>query len=197
MKILNLKLFNMSINPKIEEAIRIILEEIGEDVNRQGLKKTPQRVAKMLLNELLYGYKMDVDEVINNAIFDENYDEMVIVKDIDFYSLCEHHLLPFFGVVHIAYIPNGKIIGLSKIPRIVEIYTRRLQVQERLTTEIAQILWEKLNPKGVAVIIEAIHLCTVMRGIKKVKNKMITSSLLGLFKSDPRTRAELLQLIKK
>ncbi len=187
----------MSINHKIEEAIRIILEEIGEDVNRQGLKKTPQRVAKMLLNELLYGYKMDVDEVINNAIFDENYDEMVIVKDIDFYSLCEHHLLPFFGVVHIAYIPNGKIIGLSKIPRIVEIYTRRLQVQERLTTEIAQILWEKLNPKGVAVIIEAIHLCTVMRGIKKVKNKMITSSLLGLFKSDPRTRAELLQLIKK
>ncbi len=187
----------MFINSKIEEAIKTILIEIGEDINREGLRKTPQRVSKMLLNELLYGYKVDIDEIINNAIFDESYDEMVIVKDIDFYSLCEHHLLPFFGVVHIAYIPNGKIIGLSKIPRIVEAYTRRLQVQERLTTEIAKILWEKLNPRGIAVIIEAIHLCTVMRGVKKTNNKMITSSLLGLFKSDPRTRAELLQLIKK
>ncbi len=182
----------MHSNKKIEDAVRTILEEIGENPNREGLKKTPYRVAKMFLNELLYGYKMNIDEIINNAIFYENYDEMVIVKDIDFYSLCEHHLLPFFGVVHVAYIPKYKIIGLSKIPRIIEAYTRRLQVQERLTTEIANILWEKLEPKGVAVIIEAIHLCSVMRGVKKPRNKMITSSLLGLFKSDPRTRMELM-----
>jgi len=182
----------MSTNEKIENAIRTIIKEIGEDLEREGLKKTPYRVAKMLINELLYGYKMNLDEIINNAIFNENYDEMVLVRDIDFYSLCEHHLLPFFGVVHVAYIPNGKIIGLSKIPRIIEAYTRRLQVQERLTTEIAKILWEKLNPKGVAVIIEAIHLCSIMRGVKKPRSKMITSSLLGSFKEDPRTRMELM-----
>lgn len=184
-------------NKRIEDAIRTILEEIGEDPNREGLIKTPYRVSKMLLTEILYGYSMDIDEIINNAIFNENYDEMVVVKDIDFYSLCEHHLLPFFGVAHVAYIPNGKIIGLSKIPRIVEAYTRRLQVQERLTNEIANILWQKLNPKGIAVIIEAIHLCSVMRGVKKPRSKMITSSLLGAFRDDQRTRMELMIYLQR
>ncbi len=185
----------LKVSRRLEEAVRTILEEIGEDPYREGLIDTPYRVAKMLQYELLTGYKVDVDELINNAIFEEDYDEMVIVKDIDFYSMCEHHLIPFFGVAHVAYIPDGRIIGLSKIPRIVDAFARRLQVQERLTTQIASTLWEKLKPKGVAVVIEAIHLCSVMRGVKKPRNKMITSAMLGVFREDIRTRNEFMNHI--
>ncbi len=185
----------IKVSKKLEEAVRIILEEVGEDPQREGLLDTPYRVAKMLQHELLTGYQVDIDELINNAIFEEDYDEMVIVRDIDFYSMCEHHLIPFFGVVHVAYIPDGRIIGLSKIPRIVDAFARRLQVQERLTTQIANTLWEKLKPKGVAVVIEAIHLCSVMRGVKKPRNKMVTSAMLGVFREDIRTRNEFMNHI--
>ncbi len=180
---------------RIELSIRSILEAIGEDPNRKGLEKTPYRVAKMYLDEVLKGYSMDVDSIINEAIFEENYDEMVVVKDIDFYSMCEHHMIPFFGVVHVGYIPDGKVIGLSKIPRIVEVFSRRLQLQERLTYQIAQTLYNKLKPLGVAVVVEGIHLCTVMRGVEKPRNKMITSTMLGVFREDIRTRNEFLRHI--
>ncbi len=176
---------------KIEEAVRAILEAVGEDPEREGLRDTPARVARMY-REVLAGYRMSPESILNNAVFETPYNEMVVVKDIDFYSLCEHHMLPFFGVAHVAYIPDRKVIGLSKIPRIVDMYARRLQIQERMTVEIAQTLQELLHPRGVAVVLEAIHLCSVMRGVRKPRNKMVTSAMLGAFKEDLRTREEFL-----
>jgi GTP cyclohydrolase I len=176
-------------NAAIEQSVQIILENIGEDPAREGLLRTPGRVAKMYA-ELTAGYHVDPDALINDAIFSVDYDEMVMVKDIDFSSLCEHHMLPFMGRIHVAYIPNGKVIGLSKIPRIVEMFARRLQVQERLTVQIADFLDQALQPRGVAVVAEGIHMCSVMRGVKKANAKMITSAMRGAFRSDPRTRAE-------
>jgi GTP cyclohydrolase IA len=176
-------------NDKVEAAVREILLEIGEDPDRQGLLGTPERVHRMY-TELTAGYHVDPERLINGAIFDVDYSEMVIVKDIPFYSLCEHHLLPFFGTAAVAYIPRGRVIGLSKIPRIVETYARRLQVQERLTQEIAHFLEDRLEPQGVGVVIEATHLCAVMRGVRKPGTIMTTSSVLGLFRTRDRTRAE-------
>jgi GTP cyclohydrolase IA len=173
----------------VEEAVRRILEEIGEDPDRQGLLRTPERVHRMY-GELTAGYHVDPARLINGAIFDVAYSEMVVVKDIPFYSLCEHHLLPFFGTAAVAYIPRGRVIGLSKIPRIVEMYARRLQVQERLTQEIADFLQQHLAPQGVGVVIEATHLCAVMRGVRKPGTIMTTASVLGLFRTRDRTRAE-------
>jgi len=181
-------------NPNIEAAVREILASIGEDVNREGLLNTPNRVARMY-QELTAGYHVDPERLINNAIFEADYDQMVIVTDIDFYSLCEHHLLPFVGKAHVAYLPNGKIIGLSKIPRIVEMYARRLQVQERMTTQIADFLQDTLQPYGVGVVIEATHLCATMRGVKQHNSRMITSAMLGDFRASQNTRNELLALI--
>jgi GTP cyclohydrolase I len=178
-------------NGKVESAVREILVEIGEDPDRQGLIGTPDRVHRMYM-ELTAGYHVDPERLINNAIFDVAYSEMVFVKDIPFYSLCEHHLLPFFGTAAVAYIPRGRVIGLSKIPRIVEMYARRLQVQERLTEEIAQFLQDRLAPQGVGVVIEATHLCAVMRGVRKPGTIMTTSSVLGLFRTRDRTRSEFL-----
>ncbi|HSG31776.1 MAG TPA: GTP cyclohydrolase I FolE [Thermodesulfobacteriota bacterium] len=179
----------------IEDLIKDMLVEIGEDPERQGLADTPSRVARMYKDELTSGYTKCPHKVINDAIFDEKYDEMVVVKDVEFYSLCEHHMLPFFGKCHVAYVPDGKIIGLSKIPRLIEVYSRRLQVQERMTMQIADILNESLSPHGVAVVVEAYHLCMAMRGVKKARANMLTSSMLGVFKKDERTRAEFLSLI--
>jgi GTP cyclohydrolase I len=176
-------------NQQIEEAVRTILENIGEDPAREGLLKTPSRVAKMYA-ELTAGYHVDPQALINDAVFSVDYDEMVMVKDIEFSSLCEHHMLPFMGRVHVAYIPNGKVIGLSKIPRIVEMFARRLQVQERLTVQIADFIDAALHPLGVAVVAEGVHLCSVMRGVKKANAKMITSAMRGVFRSDSKTRAE-------
>jgi GTP cyclohydrolase IA len=173
----------------VEEAVREILLEMGEDPDRQGLKGTPDRVHRMYA-ELTAGYHVDAARLVNGAIFDVDYSEMVVVKDIPFYSLCEHHLLPFFGTAAVAYIPRGKVIGLSKIPRIVEMYARRLQVQERMTQQIADFLNERLAPQGVGVVVEANHLCAVMRGIRKPGTVMTTSAVLGLFRSRDRTRAE-------
>jgi GTP cyclohydrolase I len=174
---------------RVEAAVREILEEIGEDPDRQGLLGTPDRVHRMY-TELTSGYHVDPERLINGAIFDVAYSEMVVVKDIPFYSLCEHHLLPFFGTAAVAYIPRGRVIGLSKIPRIVEMYARRLQVQERLTQQVADFLQERLAPQGVGVVIEATHLCAVMRGIRKPGTVMTTSAVLGLFRTRDRTRAE-------
>jgi GTP cyclohydrolase I len=176
-------------NGRVEAAVRQILVEIGEDPDRQGLVGTPERVHRMY-TELTAGYHVDPDRLVNGAIFDVAYSEMVVVKDIPFYSLCEHHLLPFFGSAAVAYIPRGRVIGLSKIPRIVEMYARRLQVQERLTQQIADLLQERLEPQGVGVVIEATHLCAVMRGVRKPGTIMTTSAVLGLFRSRDRTRAE-------
>jgi len=176
-------------NDAIEQSVRVILENIGEDPTREGLLRTPSRVAKMYA-ELTAGYHIDPAALINDAVFSVDYDEMVMVKDIDFSSLCEHHMLPFMGRVHVAYIPNGKVIGLSKIPRIVEMFARRLQVQERLTVQIADFIDQALQPRGVAVVAEGVHMCSVMRGVKKANAKMITSAMRGAFRSDPRTRAE-------
>ncbi len=173
----------------VEEAVREILLEIGEDPDRQGLARTPDRVHRMYV-ELTAGYHVDPVRLVNGAIFDVDYSEMVVVKDIPFYSLCEHHLLPFFGAAAVAYIPRGKVIGLSKIPRIVEMYARRLQVQERMTQQIADFLNDRLAPQGVGVVVEANHLCAVMRGIRKPGTIMTTSAVLGLFRSRDRTRAE-------
>jgi len=178
-------------NGRVEAAVRRILEEIGEDPDRQGLLGTPERVHRMY-TELTAGYHVDPDRLINNAVFDVDYSEMVIVKDIPFYSLCEHHLLPFFGSAAVAYIPRGRVIGLSKIPRVVEMYARRLQVQERLTQQVAEFLQDRLAPQGVGVVIEATHLCAVMRGVRKPGTIMTTSSVLGLFRTRDRTRAEFL-----
>ena len=180
--------------PLIEDAVRTILQEIGEDPSREGLARTPPRVAKMYA-ELTAGYKIDPQALINDAIFHVDYDEMVIVRDIHFYSLCEHHLLPLYGHAHVAYIPNGKVIGLSKIPRVVEMYARRLQVQERMTVEIADFLDEVLDPRGVAVVAQAVHMCSVMRGVRKESASMITSAMRGIFKTDSKTRSEFLGLI--
>jgi GTP cyclohydrolase I len=173
----------------IECATRDILRAIGEDVNREGLLRTPERVSRAYA-ELTAGYHVDPVRLINEAVFDVNYDEMVIVRNIDFYSLCEHHLLPFLGQVDVAYIPNGKVIGLSKIPRIVEMFARRLQVQERMTQEIAEFLEETLHPLGVAVVAEGLHMCAAMRGVKKANARMVTSAMLGIFKEDQTTRSE-------
>jgi len=179
----------------IEEWVAKILKELGEDVHREGLERTPERVAKAL-QFLTSGYQQDVKDVLNDALFVEDYDEMVIVKDIDFFSLCEHHLLPFIGKAHVAYMPRRKIVGLSKIPRLVEMFSRRLQVQERLTTQIATTLDEALQPRGVAVVMEAIHLCMLMRGVEKQNSKAVTSAMLGAFRDRPETRAEFMELIK-
>ncbi|MFH0734399.1 MAG: GTP cyclohydrolase I FolE [bacterium] len=178
----------------IADNIKNVLTELGLDVERQGLIKTPERVAKAY-EFLTEGYRSNVDAIINDAIFDEKYDEMVIVKDIDFYSLCEHHLLPFFGKMHIAYIPDGKIVGLSKIPRIVDAFSRRLQIQERLTQDIAEILEKHLKPRGVAVVVEGYHMCMMMRGVQKQNSITTTSAMLGIFKEDFRTRNEFLNLL--
>jgi len=178
------------------EEIRSILTKIGEDPTRGGLINTPRRVDRAL-RFLTSGYRMNADEVLNGALFEVAYDEMVIVKDIELFSLCEHHLLPFFGKCHVAYIPNGRIVGLSKIPRLVDMYARRLQVQERLTTQIAETIDTKVNPKGVAVVIEAQHLCMIMRGVEKQNSVAVTSSMLGAFKDLQNTRSEFLNLIHK
>ena len=178
------------------EEIRSILTKIGEDPTRGGLINTPRRVDRAL-RFLTSGYRMNADEVLNGALFEVAYDEMVIVKDIELFSLCEHHLLPFFGKCHVAYIPNGRIVGLSKIPRLVDMYARRLQVQERLTTQIAETIDTKINPKGVAVVIEAQHLCMIMRGVEKQNSVAVTSSMLGAFKDLQNTRSEFLNLIHK
>ena len=180
---------NFSTNPRIETAVREILIGIGEQPDREGLLKTPSRVAKMYA-ELTAGYHIDPDALINDAIFSVDYDEMVLVKNIDFYSLCEHHMLPFMGQVHVAYIPNGKVVGLSKIPRIVEMFARRLQVQERMTVQIADFINEHLDPTGVAVVAEGVHMCSVMRGVKKANASMVTSAMRGIFRDDSKTRQE-------
>ena len=180
----------------MQDLIRQLLEQLGEDPAREGLVRTPQRVEKAM-RFLTSGYKANIDEVLNEALFTVDYSEMVIVKDIDFYSLCEHHLLPFFGRCHIAYIPKGKVIGLSKIPRLVEVFARRLQIQERLTSQIAETIREKIQPLGVAVVIEATHLCMAMRGVEKQNSSAITSAMLGGFQNDARTRMEFLELIKR
>jgi GTP cyclohydrolase I len=176
------------------QLIRDILNELGEDPARDGLLKTPERVDRSL-RYLTSGYRTNADELLNGALFDVAYDEMVIVKDIEIFSLCEHHLLPFFGKCHVAYIPNGKIIGLSKIPRLVDMFARRLQVQERLTTQVAETIREKIHPKGVAVVIEAQHLCMIMRGVEKQNSIAVTSSMLGGFKENQNTRNEFLNLV--
>lgn len=180
----------------VSDNVKTILEQIGEDTTREGLSKTPERVAKSY-KYLTQGYFKDIDDVLNGAIFEEKYDEMVIVKDIDFYSLCEHHLLPFYGKVHVAYIPDGKIVGLSKIPRIVDMFARRLQVQERMTTEIAEVLEQKLSPVGVAVVVEGYHMCMMMRGVQKQNSITTTSAMHGVFNADARTRSEFLNLISR
>jgi len=172
-----------------------MLMALGEDPEREGLQRTPQRVAKAL-RDLTSGYRVDIDKLINGALFDVEYSEMVLVKDIAIYSLCEHHLLPFFGKASVAYIPNRKIVGLSKIPKIVQVFARRLQVQERMTNQIAQMLMEKLQPMGVGVVIEARHLCMEMRGAHSILSPTVTSSMLGIFRQDSRTRQEFLNLIK-
>jgi GTP cyclohydrolase IA len=178
------------------DQIRTILEEIGEDPSRDGLLNTPKRVDQAL-RFLTSGYRMNPDELLNRALFDVAYDEMVIVRDIELFSLCEHHLLPFFGKCHVAYIPNGRIIGLSKIPRLVDMYARRLQVQERLTMQIAETIEKKIKPRGVAVVIEAQHLCMIMRGVEKQNSVAVTSSMLGAFKDNQNTRNEFLNLVHK
>jgi GTP cyclohydrolase I len=181
---------------KTESLIRELLGELGENPDREGLRRTPLRVAKMY-EFLTKGYQEDVKTVLNGAIFKEKYSEMVIVRDIDFFSLCEHHLIPFYGKAHIAYIPKGKIVGLSKIPRVVEVFARRLQVQERMTQQIAQTLFDNLNPEGVGVVIEARHLCMIMRGVEKQNSVATTSSMLGVFRENVKTRSEFLTLIDR
>lgn len=175
---------------------REILESIGEDPTRQGLLKTPERFESSLVF-LTGGYHKSVREVLNGAVFDESYDEMVIIRDIDLFSLCEHHLLPFYGKCHVGYLPNGRIIGLSKIPRLVDIFARRLQIQERLTSQVAECLMDELRPKGVGVVIEALHLCMAMRGVEKQSATCTTSTMLGCFRSDRRTRMEFMNLVSR
>ena len=182
-------------NTNVQDLIRRMLFELGEDPNREGLVRTPVRMEKAL-RFLTSGYSADVDAILNNALFSVDYSEMVIVKDIDFYSLCEHHLLPFFGKCHIAYIPRHHVIGLSKIPRLVDVFARRLQIQERLTNEIAQTILEKVDPLGVAVVCEGTHLCMSMRGVEKQNSFAVTSAMLGAFRDQARTRMEFLELIR-
>ena len=183
------------IEDTLEGLVHTMLKEIGEDPGRDGLEGTPARVARAM-RTFTEGYAQDPARVLRGALFDVSYDEMVLVKDIDFYSLCEHHLLPFFGRVHVGYIPNGKVVGLSKLPRVVEIFARRLQVQERLTTQIAETLEAVLRPRGVAVVVESIHLCMMMRGVSQQNAFAITSSVHGAFAKDSKTRAEFMQLIR-
>ena len=178
----------------IPDAIRTLLAELGEDPERAGLVGTPERVRRMYA-ELTDGYATDPEALLNGAAFEVDYDEMVVVRDIEFYSLCEHHLLPFFGRAHVGYLPRGRVIGLSKIPRIVDMFAHRLQVQERMTQQVATFLMERLDPKGVACVIEATHLCTVMRGVRKQEATMVTSAMLGTFRADARTRSEFLTFI--
>jgi GTP cyclohydrolase I len=180
----------------MHDLIRQLLVELGEDPDREGLVRTPIRVDKAL-RFLTGGYRADIDEVLNDALFSVDYSEMVIVKDIDFYSLCEHHLLPFFGKCHVAYIPRGRVIGLSKIPRIVDVFARRLQIQERLTNQIAETILEKIDPMGVAVVCEGTHLCMSMRGVEKQNSFAVTSAMFGIFRDNARTRMEFLELIKR
>ena len=180
-------------NPSIRAITRTLLTEIGENADRVGLRRTPHRVARAW-EYITNGYHIDIEKILNGAIFEEKYDEMVVVKDIDFFSMCEHHLLPFYGRAHIAYIPNGKIVGLSKLPRIVEVYARRLQVQERMTREIADTITKYLNPVGVAVVCEARHMCMMMRGVEKQNSVTTTSAMMGAFK-ESQTRAEFMTLI--
>src|ERR1700709_593913 len=179
----------------MQDAIRKVLTDLGENPDREGLRDTPKRVEKAY-KFLTSGYGADIDQVLNNALFTVDYSEMVIVKDIDFYSLCEHHLLPFFGKCHVAYIPSNKVIGLSKLPRIVDVFARRLQVQERLTNQIADTIREKIAPLGVAVVLEATHLCMSMRGVEKQNSFAVTSAMQGAFRNNARTRMEFLELIK-
>jgi GTP cyclohydrolase I len=183
-------------SPEVEDAVRTILRGLGEDPARPGLERTPDRVRRMYA-ELTAGYHVDPDRLLNGAVFDVEYSEMVVVRNIPFSSLCEHHLLPFFGTAAVAYIPRGRVVGLSKIPRIVEMYARRLQVQERLTQQVADLLMERLDPKGVGVVMEATHLCAVMRGIRKPGTVMTTSAVLGLFRSNDKTRAEFLAHLER
>ncbi len=180
----------------VEQSIRQLLKAVGEDPDREGLKYTPKRVARMY-NELLAGYQVDPRKMINGALFNITYDEMVLVRDIEFYSLCEHHILPIIGRVHVAYIPNGKVIGLSKIPRIVDMYARRLQVQERMTRQIADYIRDLLKPQGVAVVVEGLHLCSMMRGVKKHDARMTTSAMHGAFRANLATRQEFLDNISR
>jgi GTP cyclohydrolase I len=180
----------------IEHLVNQMLKELGEDPGRDGLVRTPSRVARAM-RFFTQGYEQDPVAILNDALFDVSYDEMVIVKDIDFYSLCEHHLLPFFGRIHIAYVPNGKVVGLSKIPRLVEMFGRRLQVQERLTKQVAETLQRVLDPKGVAVVVEAIHLCMMMRGVQQQNASAVTSAVHGVFERDPKTRQEFMDLIRR
>jgi GTP cyclohydrolase I len=180
----------------IEKAVVQTLHAVGEDPDREGLERTPQRVAKAY-DELLSGYRTDPIELLNEAVFDVSYDEMVLVRDIEYYSMCEHHMLPFLGRAHVAYIPNGKVIGLSKIPRIVDMFSRRLQVQERMTSQIAELLDELLHPQGVGVVVEGLHLCSVMRGVKKHGARMTTSAMLGAFRNSMPTRQEFLDNISR
>ena len=189
-------LTHLSPEAQMEELVRELIIRLGEDPNREGLLKTPKR-AIASLKYLTHGYRQDIEKVLNNAIFEENYDEMVVLKDIDVFSLCEHHLLPFYGKAHVAYIPHGKIIGLSKIPRVVEVFARRLQVQERLTFQIADCLMKALQPRGVGIVIEALHLCMAMRGVEKRDAHCVTSAMLGSFRESERVRGEFLSLIGK
>src|SRR3990170_4980216 len=178
--------------PEVEEAVRRLLEAFGEDVSRQGLERTPERVARMY-DELLAGYHVDPHAMINDALFDVEYDEMVIVRDIEFYSLCEHHMLPFLGRAHVAYTPSNKVIGLSKVPRIVDLFARRLQVQERMTRQIADFLTAAIHPHGVGVVVEGLHLCAMMRGVKKANARMVTSAMCGSFETNFQTRQDFLE----
>jgi GTP cyclohydrolase I len=180
----------------MQDLIRGLIAELGEDPDREGLKRTPLRVEKAM-RFLTSGYQADIDTVLNDALFTVDYNEMVIVKDIDFYSLCEHHLLPFFGKCHVAYIPRNRVIGLSKIPRLVDVFARRLQIQERLTNQIAQTILEKIEPRGVAVVCEGTHLCMSMRGVEKQNSLAVTSAMFGVFRDNARTRMEFLELIKQ
>ena len=179
----------------LQPLVASMLRELGESPERDGLQRTPLRVAKAM-RFLTSGYASDPVEILNDALFDVTYDEMVMVKDCEFYSLCEHHMLPFFGRIHVAYVPNGKVVGLSKVPRLIQMFARRLQVQERLTTEIADVLERVLKPRGVAVVGEAIHLCMMMRGVEQQNSSTVTSSMRGVFKEDPKTRAEFMDLIR-
>jgi GTP cyclohydrolase I len=179
-----------------QELYRELLRRMGEDPDRDGLVRTPERMEKSIAF-LTKGYAMDVNAVLHDALFDVDYDEMVIVKDIEFFSQCEHHLLPFFGKAHIAYVPNGKVIGLSKIPRLVDVFSRRLQVQERLTKQVSEAIQEAINPQGVAVILEAQHLCMMMRGVEKQHSSTVTSAMLGVFKEQSQTRNEFLSLVRR
>jgi GTP cyclohydrolase IA len=181
---------------QIPELVEALLAELGEDPDRQGLRATPVRVSRAL-RQLTDGYGVQPEDVIADAVFDQDYDEMVVVKDVPFYSLCEHHMLPFFGTCHVGYLPRGKVVGLSKIPRLIGVFAHRLQLQERMTNEIADALNRTLTPKGVGVVVQARHLCMEMRGVEKPGGQMITSCMLGTFRRDPRTRAEFLELVRR